>query len=117
MTERERRENECISNQCTSPKESHTLITLGFVERSYFQHALVSNAPPPPGEHLILPAWTLTELIPHVELTDEQCITVMRADRPPDTLAAILIERLTPVQNVSHVDAEEKTEEVSEESS
>ena len=114
MTEREQRENECISNQCTSPEESYTLTKLGFVERSYFQHALVSNAPRP-GEHFILSAWTLTELIPHVELTDEQCIAVMRADRPPDALATILIERLTSVQNMSQVEAEKETEEVSEE--
>ena len=93
------REAQMSSSQCVSPTESHSLVRLGFIEGSYFQHALESNAPRP-GEHMLLPAWTLSDLIKHTEVTDDQCVEVMRADRPVDAIANILINKLVDSKKV-----------------
>ncbi len=94
MTVREDRDNKCILQQAVSPEIAYTLTKLGFTAPSYFQHALVADKPRP-GEHIILRAWTLTELIPHVVVTDAQCTMVMRSTKPVTALANILIKQLT----------------------
>jgi len=95
--------------QCVTPHEANTLVMLGLEPKSHLQHAVESSAPRP-GEHMLLPAWTLSELIPLTELTDAQCISVIRADNPVQEIVTVLIAQLVEAKQSDLKDVKSRLE-------
>jgi len=91
------RDDKFSKQWCISPRVGFELVTLGFDLISHFQHSLPLATPTKPQEYLLIPAWTLCELVEGSRSLDGLEVNwgqVMLSKRPVDALAGSIMEYL-----------------------